>query len=221
MFVKIKKLFILYILLISLNISLAQTEKIFLIEQRCDSINSLISSEEEAPFSFLIYRIELKSIKRAIGEQNTFVSFYLFPPKDSVIEKKRSTKFIYVYSPPFKINVKYNIAASQFYSIDYYFNPDGKLIFYHLETKGADFCGFEKWCFMNDSLLKIDIAPVENCTDAEGNPIKEFTSEAFNPYSADTNFTKKDYSKSKKIIAKAKKYITMYKRLTKIEELEK
>jgi hypothetical protein len=58
--------------------------------------------------------------ERAIGMQQTKITFYYYQQEDSVSESNGTVNFYPRYLPPVKITIEYNIAASQNVRIDYY-----------------------------------------------------------------------------------------------------
>ncbi len=169
----------------------------------CSSIDSLIANDLDLHVSFMEHSINLETNKRAIGKQYTTVKFYYPMPLDSVIESDTETEFIYVYKPPFKINVEYNIAASQKNVIDYYFNEKGKLILYKYLSKGEYGCinlkkYFNKNKLIKDVNLKLTECNEDNSMTIQQNSITEV-----------------------RIIENAKSYLKLFDILVKTEQLDK
>jgi hypothetical protein len=123
-------------------------------------------------------------------------------PLDSVIETEKQTDFIYVYKPPVKINVEYNIAASQKNIIDYYFNEKGKLILYKYISRGEYGCVSQKKYFDKNRLIKDSDLKLTDCTETavmpQQNPVTEVN-----------------------ILENAKAYLKLFDSLVKAEQLDK
>jgi hypothetical protein len=169
----------------------------------CSGIDSLIANDLNLHVAFMVHSIDLETNKRAIGRQYTTVKFFYPMPLDSVIESEKETEFIYVYKPPFKINVEYNIAASQKNVIDYYFNEKGKLILYKYLSKGEYGCigltkYFDKNKLIKDANLKLSDCIEDNAMTMQQNSVTEV-----------------------KILDNAKAYLKMFNKLVRFEQLDK
>jgi hypothetical protein len=194
-----------------------QSNDIQNIIEYCRDLDSRIEFEG----GYLVHSARLETNRRAIGIQYTNVKYYYSYPGDSVIETENEVKFLYIYKPPLKVTVEYNIAASQNIFIEYYFGTEGNLIFYYMLTKGVYTCGEEKYFFKNDELLKVTSEPIENCVDKDGTPLIDFTSGKYKSYEKDKDFTRHDLFLAGNILKKARKYLKMFDELVKLEEIDK
>lgn len=101
-----------------------------------DSIENLIKNSTGAPGE--VYSISVNTIRnvRAIGVQETKITYYFFQKDDSVYEDSDGTAyFIPQYNPPLLVMVEYNIANSQKVVARYYINGDNNL--YNIISTGA------------------------------------------------------------------------------------
>jgi hypothetical protein len=189
----------------------AQNTKIDNIIKFCKSIDEKIG-EEESFSGYWIHTINLVTNRRAIGPQTTTIKFYYEQPGDSLVEKDGSSDFLDIYKPPVKVKVDFNIAASQNITIEYYYNEEGKLVYYHLLTKGEYRNGEGNYYFENDKPVKIKFTPL--------NEEKEVL-EKFQSFEKDSEFTRQDILNVKKILNKADDYKKMFDQLIYIEKLDK
>lgn len=101
-----------------------------------DSVENLIKNSTGAPGE--VYSISVNTIRnvRAIGVQETKITYYFFQKDDSVYEDSDGTAyFIPQYNPPLLVMVEYNIANSQKVVARYYINGDNNL--YNIISIGA------------------------------------------------------------------------------------
>ena len=101
-----------------------------------DSVENLIKNSTGAPGE--VYSISVNTIRnvRAIGVQETKITYYFFQKDDSVYEDSDGTAyFIPQYNPPLLVMVEYNIANSQKVVARYYINGDNNL--YNIISTGA------------------------------------------------------------------------------------
>lgn len=101
-----------------------------------DSVENLIKNSTGAPGE--VYSISVNTIRnvRAIGVQETKITYYFFQKDDSVYEDSDGTAyFIPQYNPPLLVMVEYNIANSQTVVARYYINGDNNL--YNIISTGA------------------------------------------------------------------------------------
>ncbi len=180
-----------------------------------------LDSKIEFEGVYLVHSIKFETNRRAIGIQYTEVKFYYPYPGDSVIENENGVQFLYLYKPPVKVKIEYNIAASQNILIEYYFGSKSNLIFYYMLTKGAYTCGEEKYFFNKDELLKIVKEPIENCVDKDGKLLTDFVEGKYRSYMKEKDFTRHDLLLSGNIQKNAKMYLKMFDELVKLEEIDK
>lgn len=197
-----KVIFILCFILSASNL-FSQINSIESIEKYTAKIDSLISSDADFHTEYMVHSINFETNIRAIGKQYTTVKFYFPMPPDSVIETENDVQFLYIYNPPLKISVEYNIAASQNNKINYYFDDSGYLVFYSYLSEGAYGSSKEQYYFVKDELVKFISQTVDGTTGRE------------------KDFTRHDLFLSGKIQKKAKEYKKMFEELVKLEEIDK
>ena len=101
-----------------------------------DSVENLIKNTTGAPGE--VYSISINTIRnvRAIGVQETKITYFFFQKDDSVYEDSDGTAyFVPRYNPPLMVMVEYNIANSQTVVARYYINGENNL--YNIISTGA------------------------------------------------------------------------------------
>lgn len=101
-----------------------------------DSVENLIKNTTGAPGE--VYSISINTIRnvRAIGVQETKITYFFFQKDDSVYEDSDGTAyFVPRYNPPLMVMVEYNIANSQSVVARYYINGENNL--YNIISTGA------------------------------------------------------------------------------------
>jgi hypothetical protein len=192
---------------------LPQTSKIKEIDNYCYRIDSLITLDADIHTIYMVHSISFETNKRAIGKQYTTVRFYYPMPLDSVVEDANGVDFLYIYKSPVKVVVEYNIAASQNITVDYYYDENGSVVFYHYVSKGAYGCEGEKYYFTGDELLKLLFYTIDNCTESGGTVTVNVEK--------DKDFTRHDLFLSGHVFKKSKEYVKMFDELVKLEEVDK
>lgn len=183
------------------------------IDKYCSELNAKLPTEEGFYTDYFVHRINYHSNFRAIGLQNTEVSFYYAQPEDAVNEETGDPTFELIYSPPPKVTIDYNIAASQYVNIEYYYR-DGKLVLYVCLSKGAYYCKEEKYYFNSTGLIKLSVTEPEDCRDIE-------TLERPQVYERSGNFSSGEQKIAEDILKRSKEYNRAFDELIRIEGLEK
>jgi len=101
-----------------------------------DSVENLIKNTTGSPDE--VYSISVKTIRnvRAIGVQQTKITYFFFQKDDSVYEDSDGTAwFVPRYNPPLMVMVEYNIANSQTVVARYYINGENNL--YNIISTGG------------------------------------------------------------------------------------
>lgn len=182
------------------------------INKYCADLNEKLSAEGEYRNYVMIHTVNYESNVRAIGKQNTTVSFYYTQPDDSVKEENGTAEFIDIYKPPLKITIEYNIAASQKVSIEYYPGEKGKLVFYHYNTKGGYTNGEEFFYFKDGKPVKIKYI----ATDLEKDVLEKYKT-----LDKESGFAKEELKKCESIIKKFDEYNKFFDNMVKIEKMDK
>jgi len=180
----------------------SQSKLIEKINGYISQIDSGISYNEDFHDNYMVHEIKFETNKRAIGKQYTSAKFYFPMPGDSVVETGERTDFLYIYKPPVRVSVQYNIAASQNNTMNYYFDK-GSLVFYHYSSEGEYGAENEQYYFNKDELIKFETHTPDN------NIIKE------------KDFTKHDLFVAENILKKAAEYRKMFDELVKLEDIDK
>ncbi|MEO8512738.1 MAG: hypothetical protein ABI543_04210 [Ignavibacteria bacterium] len=101
-----------------------------------ESINTLINNSSGAPGEIYKNTVNVQRNVRAIGMQDTRITFYYFQKDDSVyMDSEDAVQFIPQYNPPLMVMVEYNIGSSQTVVARYYVNGDSYL--YNFISTGA------------------------------------------------------------------------------------
>ena len=100
-----------------------------------DSVDILIKNTSGGPGELLKNSVDVTRNERAIGLQNTKISYFYYQADDSVYESDGSVQFLPKYSAPLAILVEYNIAASQTVVVYYYLQ--GSNLLYRFISSGA------------------------------------------------------------------------------------
>lgn len=94
------------------------------LDKFAEQTDSLIANSSGAPGEIYEMSINVQRNVRAIGMQNTKITFYYYQKEDSVYEIDGAVYFAPRYNQPLKITTEYNIAASQSVVSSYYINGD-------------------------------------------------------------------------------------------------
>lgn len=200
-----KTLIIVIITLGFYNLVLPQNDNILLIETYTDSIDNVLNSPEGLPGNIFCNTMKMLSNKRAIGMQDTKISFYFEQKEDSLYEDGNSIQFIPRYNPPIKILVLYNIAARPV-SIAYYFDITGILIYFDYKYSVDDEYKENKFWFYSGLLQRVEKFEANN-----KKPV----------YEKSEFFSKNDYEDAKKILFNSGMYVNQFYKLFEIEKLDK
>ena len=185
--------FVLIILFSSQCFSQSNKEKLKSIKDYADSIDNAINNSIGYPGEIFCNTVNMKRNERAIGMQETKISFYFWQKDDSVIENGNEIRFYQVYNRPLKIKVEYNIAASQNVVVCYYYS--GKSIYYIYKTEGEYGNEESRYSFYNFDLIYT------------GRSDKENNNQLTDRF---TDFTKKETIDSGKIITNSAEYEKLY-----------
>lgn len=120
-----------------------------------DSVDNLIRNSTGAPGE--VYNISVNTIRnvRAIGIQETKITYFFFQKDDSVYEDSDGTAyFIPLYNPPLMVMVEYNIANSQTVAARYYLNGENNL--YNIISTGAYGNSNRTFWFGNNDLKRFE-----------------------------------------------------------------
>lgn len=169
-----------------------------------DSVDILIKSSGGVPGEISVNSVKTSRNERAIGLQETKISFYYFQKDDSVYESENNTYFLPVYSDPLLITAEYNIAASQTVVVYYYLN--GKNCLYRFISSGAYGNTNRSYWFKDLEILQFN----------------ERTSVIGNKETIQTEkFSKEIYSDGILVLDNLKQYLELYYKIFKVSELDK
>jgi hypothetical protein len=162
------------------------------IKAEIDSIQQMVNDD----YYFWVHTVELKSMLAAIGLQSTQLTFYYCawqsnPQYDPYEMEARLIM----------LEVKYNIAASVYYTQEYIFDEEEKLIYYMYKEEGAYNNESLYYYFDNEKLVQLE---------------KQETDKEIQILDVDI----KELEKASAIIEKAKSYSSVFKNLLDAEQLK-
>lgn len=196
----------LFILILICSVIFAQNtqKEVEGLNNYADSIDILIKNSSGAPGEISANILKTVRNERAIGMQETKISFYFFQKDDSVYESKNNTYFLPVYSDPLLIAVEYNIAASQSVVVYYYLN--GKNCLYRFISSGGYGYTNSSYWFKDQEILQFI----------------ERTSVIGNKETIQTEkFSKEIYSDGIQVLDNLKQYLELYYKIFKVSGLDK
>ncbi len=171
------------------------------IDRFVGEIDANISGDSDSHTMYMVHEIKFETNKRAIGKQYTSVKFYYPMPGDSVVESDAGTEFLYIYKPPVKVSVSYNVAASQDFVNNYYFD-DTSLVFCSFFSSGQYGALRERYYFDKGSLIRYETHTPDN----------DYIKEEFRQF---------DLNAADKIVKRAQNYLKTFYELVKVEQLDK
>ena len=100
-----------------------------------DSINTLIVNSSGAPGEVYTQTVNIQRNVRAIGVQQTKITFYYIQKDDSTyMDSEDALQFVPKYNPPLMVMVEYNIGTGQTVNAKYYIDGDNYL--YNFISRG-------------------------------------------------------------------------------------
>jgi len=169
-----------------------------------DSVENLIKNTTGAPGE--IYTVTVNTMRnlRAIGMQQTKITFFFSQKEDSVYESGNNTFYLPVYSNPLLVAIEYNIAASQ--SVVVYYYLDGKNYLYRFISSGGYGYTNRAFWFKDEEILQF----------------KEKSSVIGNKETIQTErFSKEVYSDGILVLDNLKQYLELYFNILEIENKDK
>lgn len=146
---------IILLLLIQFSVYSQNNENIVTeLNSYADSVDNLIKNSAGIPGELFVNTINSIRNERAIGIQNTKISYYYFQKEDSVIEIDGAVHFIPKYNPPLAIMAEYNIAASQTVVV-YYYLQGNNLLYRFISSGGYGYTNTAYWV-NNGELIRFE-----------------------------------------------------------------
>lgn len=144
---------LLFILLLPAIIYSQSAEKtVTLLDKFAEQTDSLIKSSSGAPGEIYTCTINVQRNVRAIGMQETKITFFYYQKDDSVYEVDGVVYFLPKYNLPVKITAEYNIASSQSVVTSYYI--DGEKYLNRFISTGAYGNMYRNYWISGGELLK-------------------------------------------------------------------
>lgn len=199
------KFYIIFLLFLPSAVFAQKTElEILGLNNFADSIDNIIKNSNGEPGEISVNTVKTVRNERAIGMQETNISFYFFQKDDSVYESENNVYFLQVYSEPLLIAAEYNIAANQRVVVYYYLN--GKNCLYNFKSYG-EYGNFSRaYWFKDQEILQF----------------KERTSVTGNKETIQIEkFSKETYSNGILVLDNLKLYIELYYKIFKVSGLDK
>lgn len=146
------------------------------------------------------HEIKLHTMLPAIGLQNTHIIMYyqsaqLNPEKDP---------YLFSYKLK-KISVSYNISASATFYMEYLYNEEENVVFFFWQEENPSQKESKRFYLHDNKLIKIIVTYDQQSKDKTN-------------YTTVKNFKTSDLQKSRKILAKGKKYRNLFYRLIEAEK---
>ena len=200
-----RKTIIFFILALTTTVfSQTNEKKILELSLYADSVTKLVENSTGGPGEIFSAVINLQRNVRAIGMQNTKITFYYFQAEDSVYEGKDGMVIIPRTAPPLLIQIDYNIAASQTVKVNYFVK--GSDLLYRFASTG-EYGNIEKqmW-FSENEMIKY--------TEVNSNDKKSIVRDG-------QKFSKQEYNESLLVMDRLKGYTKLYIDMFKAEQLDK
>ena len=185
------------IFIILINSSLFAQDDI--IEEIKGQYYSVTENDEDY---YKYHDITMNFILPAVGEKTKTIRFY---HESSQADPERDP-YDMNYSL-IKVEVKFNISASSFYTYEYLYNNKGQLIFYFYKVEGAYDNYQKRYYYNNENLIK--------CIVKGSNEDGET-----NDYAKINNFPHSDITNSRSGIKKAGEYLLLFKQFKLMEGVD-
>jgi hypothetical protein len=179
-------------------------DKVITITTYTASIDSMINISDGLPGEILSSTVTSKRNIRAIGMQETKITFYYTQKDDSVYDDGKSVHYIQRNNPPLKVLVQYNIATSQSVNVSYYF--DKELNYYKYVSSGEYGYDEQRFWFDNSNPIKYE---------------KYDTANAKPAIERNDKFSKTEYSNALLILDHAREYKKLYEVIFTVEKIDK
>lgn len=200
-----RKTIIFLTLLISINIFCQKNEdKILELSLYADSVTKLVENSTGGSGEVFSAVINLQRNVRAIGMQNTKITFYYFQAEDSAYEGKNGMEFIPKTAPVLAIQIDYNIAASQTVKVNY-FVKGGDLLYRFASTGAYGYSDKQMWFSENEMIKYSEINSKRKTSIVRDEQM----------------FSKQEYNESLLVMDRLKEYSKLYIDLFKAEQLDK
>ena len=170
-----------------------------------DSVNNLVKNSTGLPGE--VFSVTVNTIRnvRAIGVQETKITYFFFQKDDSVYEDSDGTVyFIPRCNPPLMVMVEYNIANSQTVVARYHIDGENEL--YNIVSKGAYGNSDRSFWFGSNDLKKFE---ERSARDEMGVMIET------------GKFSKAIYNEGMNILDNIREYKKLYYDIFKVSELDK
>lgn len=148
-----KYLFILILAAFSVN-SQESEKTVTELNNFADSVDVLIKNSVGGPGELMVSTINISRNERAIGMQNTKISYFYNQKEDSAYEIDGVMQFMPRYDAPLAILVEYNIAASQTVVV-YYYIQGYNLLYRFISSGGYGYTNSTYWV-KNQDLIRYE-----------------------------------------------------------------
>ncbi len=148
-----KYLFILILAAFSVN-SQENEKTVTELNNFADSVDVLIKDSSGGPGELMVSTVNISRNERAIGMQNTKISYFYNQKEDSAYEIDGVIQFLPRYDAPLAVLVEYNIAASQTVVV-YYYIQGNNLLYRFISTGGYGYTNSAYW-IRNQELIRYE-----------------------------------------------------------------
>ena len=179
-------------------------KKITALNNYADSVDQLIKNSGGLPGELMTATVNITRNERAIGIQNTKISYYYFQKEDSVYEINGVVNFLPQYNDPLAVMVEYNIAASQTVVV-YYYIQNNDILYRFISSGGYGNTSTAYW-ISSQELMKYE----ERNSQVGNNHIIQ-----------EEKFSKEVYSNGILVIDHLKEHLKLYYDIFKVSEIDK
>lgn len=179
-------------------------KKITALNNYADSVNQLIKNSGGLPGELMTATVNISRNERAIGLQNTKISYFYFQKEDSVYEINGVVNFLPQYIDPLAVMVEYNIAASQTIVV-YYYIQNNDILYRFISSGGYGNTKTAYW-ISSQELLRYE---ERNSQVGNNHTIQE------------EKFSKEVYSNGILVIDQLKEHLKLYYNIFKVSEIDK
>jgi hypothetical protein len=148
-----KYLFILILAAFSVN-SQENEKTVTELNNYADSVDVLIKNSTGGPGELMVSTVNISRNERAIGMQNTKISYFYNQKEDSAYEIDGVMQFMPRYDAPLAVLVEYNIASSQTVVV-YYYIQGNNLLYRFISTGGYGYTNSVYW-IKNQELIRYE-----------------------------------------------------------------
>lgn len=173
--------------LLSLLLSIALNTMIFAQDHIINEIKNEYYSVTEDNDNYNYHDLSMNFILAAVGEKTKTIRYY----HESVQADPERDPYDMNFSLK-KVEVKYNVSASNFYTNEYLYNNEGQLIFYFNKAEGSYENHEKRYYYHNNKLIKCIIKETDEIGNSDSFVMtKEFSEEVLSDSGTETEKAQK------------------------------